>query len=315
MNKKIWIILSAIAILLLGAWYFTRNQAKPALETTPAQQTVTDEFGELIYDRATSEVKKYSSQTQGYLPTAKLNEQPYYLELSPDEKNLMYSTFAANESLETDFAELSVKGVDRNQAIATIPNTFSPRWLDENRIIYQNVDFEFVIYSIDSKTSSKTGVKTEDLYDISVLSDQKIAISAYSTDIGRSTAKLVDLGQSSLSDLFTANGLSLKTLKDSKIIGYQSVDSETVTSTLVNYETKKIVFSVKQPIGNVAWNQDASKIFYQENDALISMDSVTNTKTTLLARLEGRLNLLEALSGNRLLVKTANSTQILEIQP
>lgn len=316
MNKKLLIIIGVVLVVILVIVFSPRSdkstpQTKDLiysgatlLEFDPSAKTISQ------VDDETGDRSEIATTSTGEIISAELNPngtQILYSEPSVSEDTVI------DETMNPEAENLYIQAIGREKGPTTISNVFSPVWVDNNIIAYQDIseagNGSIVLYSAnESRELRRINIAQYTQKSIRVLNDTTLLISDYSSDIGDISSKTLDLTTGKFAEFITSYGFVARTLQDSPLLAYQTSKafSGSVDTRVINWKTQKVVLSVSSPVTKVAWSQDS--IYYIEGSNLIRFEMATGSKTTLKNSIPEQTS-IAAIIGNALVLTTGEITE------
>jgi len=325
MNKKVLIIIGAIVIIILAVLIYSsqKNKSVTDLLASPTPVAITDWANGVVYDTTNNKIKFFDPSLNSYQDVTSITgEIPTYAELSNDQKTLLYTTDpnAASETIEVnpDLSNLKVKSISDGSLAFEQNSIFSPKFLDDESIVYQDFSStnsgRIILRSVQTGQILKwVDIGEKDPVDIYVLDQSHIICTQYSSDVGEVSSKLVNLNSLEIIDYINGEGLQFSTVYGSPYVASQTVSANKFSISLIKWQTKENVLSLDIPLEQLTWDVDGKNVYYIENNQIIQKDLTSQNQKVLQKVSPSGAPSLQMLLGGDLLLKTEQETSVIDL--
>lgn len=320
MNKKLILIIGLVLIALLIIIFIPKSK-QSYVETN---EIVSSQDDALIFNPSSKTIFYQDEETGASAEIAKTNTSELIsAELNQNKTQLLFSEPTVSEdqvideNVNVEAEVLSVQVLGQEKAPLTIQNVFSPIWIDNDTIVYQDISqtdkSSIVLFSTTTgKEEQRITLASPTQLTLQILNQTNILLSEYSSDIGDVKAQILNLSTEKFTEFTTGYGFKARTQSGSELLGYQTSESYSgsASTKIINWKTQKQVLALNVPVAKIAW--DANNVYYIEGTTLMKYELSSGAKTNLKDSVGSETSILGIKSGNLILL-TGNATKNVKI--
>lgn len=292
MSKKTIILVAAAVVVIIGIFILVSRFQKTS---QPASQITysTNGADELSFNQNSGTLSRFNPDTNQFETVTRISEKQIIgYQFSNDNRSLLYTfdPYSSDQVIEAgvnvDAQTLKIKLLNDQTTAFTKENTFSAVWLNNTDLVYQDISSagksNLVVYSFgDAKEKKRIDLGSENEVKIAPLSDSKVVVWDYATDVSKTDSQIVDLNAGKREKLLTENGLEIKTVPGSKYLAYQTVSGEAVKTTVINWQTREKLYELNSSVRNLDWQKNDDVIYFVADGKLKEYNLVSKKELTL----------------------------------